>query len=609
LTRIQDKALILGAIRNLSVDGQGFDGFNQLLRGVTRAWLTEIKVQELRLRKFRTASSETVASWGVSEQRTGYIQNGRRDDAFLTAAATSRRADSGAAAEEALAEVQRQMAPMYAFGERVSPTVLIVQCTCNHDLSDIAQRLQSICKQDFPNGPDVMVHGGTSISGVMAAGAVVGGPADMRANTDHALALFCIHDPRGVYATAHAPSCSRDTVAAACRTAAAAPHVQKRTICHPPRLVNVCPAPGNEESLLSGISDGLGHGVPVFGGSSADQDLSGQWKQLSGVQVHSSGVAMLLMWPSVETYVRLSTLHRATSSRGIVTAVQHEEPPKVHEEVEVQTALGGGQVSPAVRLRPVMQKNPLQRTVLTIDGRPAAQVYDEWTGGMVGRELAEAQAQPQGDGAGGKEVVAEVEALVGNVLAQSTNFPLAQLHKQNAASTSCGQYPSLIHPAMMLPNGGLQMFAAVREGTELTCMEAPTQQLVESVPAVMQSCLRDSGFVTTGAVPAGEGQGGPKLHGALIIYCGGMMLRVGTRMGEVADHIGTAIQNEIGAAKCPWVGHFTFGEQGPAEAEGIMTQAQAGAQAGGASSAAEKIAFKNVHGNLMFNCLLFGERC
>jgi hypothetical protein len=64
-------------------------------------------------------------------------------------------------------------------------------------------------------------------------------------------------------------------------------------------------------------------------------------------------------------------------------------------------------------------------------------------------------------------------------------------------------------------------------------------------------------------------------------------------MHEVANHIGSSIGED-----CEWMGVHTFGEQGPAKTvhrDTTLPASQQGAQ-------------PSVHGNLMFNCLLFGER-
>jgi hypothetical protein len=147
----------------------------------------------------------------------------------------------------------------------------------------------------------------------------------------------------------------------------------------------------------------------------------------------------------------------------------------------------------------------------------------------------------------------------------------------------------------MNADGSIDTMAEVCKGTKMECLEAQTSQLVESVPSTMATLLAASEFQPRGGGGSSGGSSGRigKLHGAIIIYCGGMMMRVGPRMHEVARHIGTSVGDD-----CPWMGIHTFGEQGPAKTvhrDQTLPTSQQGAQ-------------PSVHGNLMFNCLLFGAR-
>ena len=80
------------------------------------------------------------------------------------------------------------------------------------------------------------------------------------------------------------------------------------------------------------------------------------------------------------------------------------------------------------------------------------------------------------------------------------------------------------------------------------------------------------------------------------------------RMGEVADHVGAAFEEagrrstpapcspkRAGERSIPYVGSFTFGEQGPGPGANTIEGV------GDAES-------ENIHGNLMFNIVFFGKR-
>jgi hypothetical protein len=320
--------------------------------------------------------------------------------------------------------------------------------------------------------------------------------------------------------------------------------------------------------------------------------------------VSKNGISLLLMWPSVETFLRLSTLHQRSANQrkaGVVTAIAPSSTGK-------------------------------SRVILEIDNRPAAQVYDEWTDGAIGRELilSDIGTTNVDKEAGARRRGSSTTKFTGNVLAASTNYPLG--HVWHPDRMSGARYTSLIHPFEMklvdaddsTSDGGrirfhhaLEVFAEVGPGDELACYEAQTEQLISSLPGNMKSVLRASGFVVAGSDKSsgdGNGRGScadeAKLHGALVIYCGGMMMRVADvqksglaqrpdKIGEVAEHIG----NSLGG-NCPWVGQFTFGEQGPARAAGLTADYQPGCGQGGTENGSGI----NVHGNLMINCLLFGEQ-
>jgi len=260
---------------------------------------------------------------------------------------------------------------------------------------------------------------------------------------------------------------------------------------------------------------------------------------------------MLLCWPTVSTFIRLGSLFHeaAPASRGVVTALVGSAP----------------------------------RHIAAIDGKPAAEVYSRWTNGAFDAEL----------GAGSGDTV---------VLAKSANFPLG---KQVDGSN----YTSLVHPVSICGAGTtLRVSADVAVGAQLRILSAPTQQLVNSVPASMADCIARAGFA--------EG-----LVGGLVVYCGGMRMCVGDeRIGEVAASVGAAFGEK------PWAGQFSFGEQGPALVAGskrgrVASRAlwkHAALQAAGCRAPLKQSsslkfpkdaggAAKNVQGNLMFNVLLFGN--
>ena len=179
------------------------------------------------------------------------------------------------------------------------------------------------------------------------------------------------------------------------------------------------------------------------------------------------------------------------------------------------------------------------RTVQEIDGLPAMEVYHKWTGGEV------PTASP------------EDESLF--ILSESTLWPLGREINQ------VGEVPFylLAHPASANRDGSVDLFANVAEGELLTCMNGTKDSLIARAGRVA-SLAREAG-----------GLKDKPIAGALMIYCGGCMLSVRDRLGEVVSGLNEALDG------APFLGAFTFGEQGRLVKAG------------------------NRHGNLMISAIIF----
>lgn len=107
--------------------------------------------------------------------------------------------------------------------------------------------------------------------------------------------------------------------------------------------------PSTEEPLLRGISPEL-KGVPLLGGSAADDDISGRWSIFTREARFPAGAALVVVdWPGKVATPYLSGA-MPTELEGVVTRV---EGRVIHE----------------------------------IDGRPAAEVYNAWLNGALDEAL------------------------------------------------------------------------------------------------------------------------------------------------------------------------------------------------------------------------------
>jgi hypothetical protein len=348
-----------------------------------------------------------------------------------------------------------------------SPSLLILHCPVTYNVEEVLTNLRN-------HAPRVPLHGGTSCIGVMT---------QAGAHTDNArgLAMFGILDPDGSYGVGAAVI--GDDPGAAARQAINTALDQADCPGEVPAMVWMMAAPGCEESLISGIAEVLGDDVPVAGGSSADNTVSGEWKQFANDEIHDNAVVVTALFPSTEVMFAFHSGYEPTDAKGIVTKTGGYEAT---EKKGVATKVEG-------------------RLLLEIDGQPAAVVYNNWSKGLIADALA--------DG--------------GNILSQTTLHPLGRI----AGHVGGVPYYQLSHPDAVTENGALTLFSNVASGDELVLMNGTIESLVSRAGRVASSALE-----TYSAYPE-------DVAGALVVYCAGCMLAVQDRLDEVVESLRTALPN------------------------------------------------------------------
>jgi hypothetical protein len=252
----------------------------------------------------------------------------------------------------------------------------------------------------------------------------------------------------------------------------------------PPALLLAYPTPGAEEAMLRGVASVFGSEVPIYGGSAADDDVSGQWKIFCDGQTTSRGIVLIAVRSQHAILADFLSGYLPTRHRGYVTG-----------------ALG--------------------RRVLTIDDKPAAQVYNDWTQGALGDTLQTG----------------------GVVLAETTLSPLARVK----ARVGGVAFHLLSHPCEVSPkDGSLTFFTDFQTGDEVTLMRGNPQSLINRVEQVGKRALSSS------RPPLDH------LSGGVLIYCGGCVGAVRGHLDEIAARFHSTIFN------APFLGAATFGEQGRA---------------------------------------------
>ena len=170
------------------------------------------------------------------------------------------------------------------------PQYLWVTCSALYDVPRLLAALRELA-------PSVILHGGTSCQGIMD-------NTGYHSREGYALGLWGLVDPGGSYGVGMAEigSTPREAGAAAIQQAIE----QSGRTGEPPQLVWLGSAPGNEEEILQGIEDVIGNRVPIAGGTSADNDVAGQWKQFTRDRVNRHSVVATAMYPSVQTHYSFS---------------------------------------------------------------------------------------------------------------------------------------------------------------------------------------------------------------------------------------------------------------------------------------------------------------
>lgn len=368
----------------------------------------------------------------------------------------------GATTEEALSQLAKDLDHAPA----LSANFACVFYDSSHEDNAIYQFL----KQRLP---DTALLGGTSCRGVMSEAGLAG---------LGSIGLLLVEDPDGDYGSAaihlgdnNTSDRAEQALHAALESADCAGEL--------PELIWIYQAPGKEEAVIEGLRRVVGDRCPIIGGSSADTEVEGDWRQIGPQGPMEDGLVVSVLF----------------SSRGIGYAFQGGYEPTEHSGIATRVRSESKQTqTPGMTAR--------GRQIVTIDDEPAVTVYNRWVNGALSDKL------PEG----------------GNILQQSTMFPLSIDAGQVKGMTNY----LLIHPDHILEDGSLSTFAEIKEGTRLYCMKGHKDQLVER-----------AGKVASAAAATLNG-GAENLAGGLIVYCAGCMLAVDEEMPNVATAVSESFKGQ-----------------------------------------------------------------
>ncbi|NUP08138.1 MAG: hypothetical protein HOW73_18985 [Polyangiaceae bacterium] len=341
--------------------------------------------------------------------------------------------------------------------DAASPSWILVYATVDQRYGDAVQTIA----RRYPNVP---IFGATSFQGVMHEGGFSRGVFALAGESgDGVRAAHVIKRAAGRKARNDAK--------------AAALEIIERLGTRPDALL-LHATPGFEERLLEGVTDAFdGKAPPLYGGSAADDDLSGNWRIFTESAVEEEGFLLVGFSSKKPVHGSFVAGYNPGTKRGKVTAAH-------------------------------------DRVIRSIDGRPAARVYNEWLDGALD----------------------DVLEIGGNVLSRTSLHPLGHVVDR------VGAVPRylLSHPHAIGRDGSLSLFTDVHVGDEIVLMVGSADALVDRTDQVAARAARGAG----------------PLRGGILVYCAGCVGTIGERATDVAQRF----HDRIG--RVPFLGIATFGEQG-----------------------------------------------
>ncbi len=212
-------------------------------------------------------------------------------------------------------------------GKNANAKLVFAYMSCDYKIKDVIRGLKEIY--------DCPVIGNTSFTGVIMPEGYIGGDKPF-------VGIMVLCDPNMVvgvgFADRKAYQSARDAGESATKHARA---MTKMPYNDEPDLMYMTASPTEEEFFLKGANRVIGR-VPLFGGSAADNTISGNWNLYLDNKVTNEGVAVALFYMKGGFVNEFTGAYRETSDMGIITKVEGT------------------------------------RQLVTIDGVPAVKKYAKW---------------------------------------------------------------------------------------------------------------------------------------------------------------------------------------------------------------------------------------
>ncbi|MBI4708623.1 MAG: FIST C-terminal domain-containing protein [Candidatus Portnoybacteria bacterium] len=355
-----------------------------------------------------------------------------------------------------------------------SPEWILLFVTAGYDVEEVVKEVRNTF-------PQAKLHGGTSSVHVITKDSMLKG------ENMNSLALMAVNSPRIDFGVAGAEVSESLTAKEAGKKAILEAIANAGKEGQIPPIVYITASYGNEEDILKGMEEVVGNNTPILGGSAADNDFSGKWKEINNSEVYGNGLVVTVFFTDLKVGWNYDAGYFVTEHEGTVTKSKG-------------------------------------RIIYEIDNKPAAEVYNEWTGGLIKNELA-------GEG-----------SLACNVVKTTTYNPLARVIP--GANKEMHDLAISVKD-VILPEKALSTFANVYEGDKITMMHGNWELLLNRGQTTALKAMNSEGIK--------EGDG---LFG-IYTYCACTMLGVPEDELKKMPLIINSVTGNL-----PYIGNFTFGEQG-----------------------------------------------
>ena len=191
-------------------------------------------------------------------------------------------------------------------GKNKEAKLVFAYMSCDYDIKDVIKGLKTVY--------DCPIIGNTSFTGVIMPQGYIGGDKPF-------VGIMVLCDPSMIVGVGFAKrkdyQSARDAGEAATKKARI---MTKMPYNDEPDLMYMSASPTEEEFFLKGANRVVGR-IPLFGGSAADNTITGKWSLYLDEKVTDEGVAVALFYMKNPFFIEFTGAYRETKDMGIITKI------------------------------------------------------------------------------------------------------------------------------------------------------------------------------------------------------------------------------------------------------------------------------------------------